>query len=376
MKSCHQLFRSRIVFAALLLCAGAIVCHESSAQTPAPNECLIPAGSVLLSGVEGRLDHLAVDLASKRLFVTGLENHTIEIIDLEKRQRVHEITGILEPQGVAFIPRSSRLLVCSRGDGTCRSFDARTFEEGPWVDLGRNSDNIRFDARANTIFVGSGAEPGPGLLSALDVASLLPANQGGRPAPPVSRADLLLDRPRQGNVKAVIELPAHPESFQLDPVSRRVFVNVPDEHQITVVDVTTNGMKISARWPLSVAEKNFPMALDAANNHLYIACRKPPLLATLDTRTGQILSQTPCVADSDDIFYDAKTRRVYVIGGEGFVDVFHSPEKGDALVCIQRVSTVPRARTGLFIPELALLAVAVPHTTNSQSSIWLYQVKP
>ena len=319
---------------------------------------------------------MAADPVSKRLFVAGLENHTIEVIDLARRQRVHQIAGVLEPQGLVYLPTASRLLVCSRGDGTCRSFDADTFEEGPWIDLGRNADNIRFDARANAVFAGSGAEPGPGLLSAIDVDSLLPANQGGKPAPPISPADLRLDHPRQGEAKAAVELPAHPESFQIDPASRRVFVNVPDEHQIAVVDATTNELKISARWPVTVAEKNFPMTLDAANHRLYIACRKPPLLAAYDTRTGRMLSQSPCVGDSDDMFYDAKARRVYVVGGEGFVDVFQVPEKGDDLVRIQRVTTVPRARTGYFIPDLKLLAVAVPHTTNSPAAILLYRVNP
>jgi hypothetical protein len=73
-------------------------------------------------------------------------------------------------------------LVCSRGDGTCRSFDTTTFQEGPWIDLGRNADNVRFESDAQLIYVGSDGEPGNGLLSAIDLVSLLPTGQGGRPA--------------------------------------------------------------------------------------------------------------------------------------------------------------------------------------------------
>jgi len=78
---------------------------------------------------EGRLDHLAFDSRSQRLFVAALENHTVEVVDLPKRRRVHQITGISEPQGLLCIPDKNRLLVCSRGDGTCRSFDATTLQE-------------------------------------------------------------------------------------------------------------------------------------------------------------------------------------------------------------------------------------------------------
>jgi hypothetical protein len=73
---------------------------------------------------------------------------------------------------------------CAIGDDTCRSFDAATFREGPWIDLGRNADNVRFDPDAQLIYVGSAGEPGHGLLTAIDLISLFPAAQCGQPAPP------------------------------------------------------------------------------------------------------------------------------------------------------------------------------------------------
>jgi hypothetical protein len=350
--------------------------REAPAQTPTGPSCLVPTGSVSLEGVDGRLDHLAVDVQSRHLFVSGLENHTIEVVDLAKRRRIHEITGISEPQGLVFIPENHRLIVCSRGDGTCRSFDANTFEEGPWVDLGRNADNVRFDAGVKIIYVGSAGEPGNGLFSAIDLASLLPAKQGGQPAEPHSPADFLLDRPRQADVKMEVQLPAHPESFQLDPANRRLYVNVPGERRIVVLDLTSTNLTVATNWPVTVAEKNFPMALNAASSRLYIACRKTPLLASYDTHTGKMLSQTPCVGDADDMFYDAKLKRIYIIGGEGYVDVFQVPATGEELARLAHVPTTPRARTGLFIPDLQTLVVARPHTTNGPAAVLLFQTSP
>jgi len=346
------------------------------AQTETGPSCLVPIGSVSLEGVEGRLDHLAVDVRSQRLFVSGLENHTVEVIDLAKRRRIYEITGVSEPQGLVFIPEKNRLIVCSRGDGTCRSFDANTFEEGPWVDLGRNADNVRFAAGAKMIYAGSGGEPGNGLFSAIDLASLLPVGQGGQPAEPHSPADFLLDRPRQADIKMEIQLPAHPESFQLDPANHRIYVNVPDEHQIAVFNVSSTNLTVATNWQVTVAEKNFPMALNAASSRLYIACRKPPCLASYDTHTGKMLSQAPCVGDADDLFFDAKLRRIYIIGGEGYVDVFQVPATGEGFTRLARVPTASRARTGLFIPDLQTLVVARPHTTNGPAALLLFRAKP
>ena len=353
-------------FGALFLLA---VCCQNLAAQP----YLTPIGSVPLEGVEGRLDHMAADTVSQRLFVAALENHSIEVIDLAQRKRIHQIPGILEPQGIAFVRESALLLVCSRGDGTCRSFDANTFAPGPWVDLGRNADNARFDAASHAIYAGSGAEPGPGLLSAIDVDSFLPAGRGGKQAPPISPADLLLVRPRQAKVKSEALLKAHPESFQVDPQHHRVFVNVPDEHQIAVLESTAGELKFSQSWPVTVAEKNFPMALDAAHSRLFIACRKPALVALYDTDSGKLIAQSPCVGDSDDIFYDTQAGRLYVIGGEGFVDVFDAPANTKVLPRLAQIPTVPKARTGLFIPESKTLAVAVPKTPRGPSTIFLFE---
>jgi hypothetical protein len=353
-----------------------LACLAFPAQFIAAGEPLVQVAAISLKGVEGRLDHLAFDSRSQRLFVAALENHSVEVVDLARRRRVHTIAGINEPQGLLCLPGKNRLLVCSRGDGTCRSFDATTLAEGPWSDLGRNADNVRFDPGAQVIYVGSGGEPGNGLLSAFDLVSLLPPGQGGQPAPPRSPADFRPDRPRQADSQTEIQLPAHPESFQLDPRNHRLFVNLPDEHEITVVQSGTNGLTKVAAWPVAIGEKNFPMALDATSSRLFVACRKPALLAVYDTRAGTLLSQNPCVGDADDMFLDAALKRLYVIGGEGAVDVFQTSETSREPKRLARRPTAPRARTGLFIPELRMLAVAAPHTRNDPASVLLFQARP
>jgi hypothetical protein len=153
-------------------------------------------------------------------------------------------------------------------------------------------------------------------------------------------------------------------------------VNIPDEHHIAVLQIGANTLTNAASWPVTVGEKNFPMTLASASARLYIACRKPPLLAAYDTHTGALLSQTPCVGDADDMFYDAKLNRVYVIGGEGFVDVFQVSDTSQEPARLARLPTAPRARTGLFLPDSRTLAVAAPHTTNHPAAVLLFQARP
>lgn len=319
---------------------------------------------------------MAADIQGRRLFVTGLENHSLEVVDLAKGGLVHSIDGIKEPQGLLYLPEARQIFVCSRGDGTCRSFDADTFVEGPWVDLGTNADNIRLDPSSKTVYVGSGGEPGPGSLSAIDVASLLPQAKGGSIKPERSAADLLSANAGRFDPRTTVEIKSHPESFQVSPDGHRVYVNVPDEHCVAIIDVTTQGMKLSATWPVE-PQKNFPIVIDPQSPRVFVICRKPAKVLAYDAQTGKVLGSADCVGDCDDAFYDANLGRLFVIGGEGFVDVFSVDPKTSALARTARLATAPRARTALYIPQLHLLCVAAPAVKKGQQAqILLFRVSP
>ena len=143
-----------------------------------------------------------------------------------------------------------------------------------------------------------------------------------------------------------------------------------------MLQVGPQGFTNVAAWPVTVGDKDFPMALDPAHFTLFLACPAPARLAAYDTRTGNLLTQVPCVGDAGDMFYDAKLKRLYVIGGEGFVDVFPLPENGNEPMRLAHAPTASRARTGSFIQDLQMVAIAAPHTTNGPASIFLFQTKP
>src|SRR5260370_42406769 len=77
----------------------------------------------------------------------------------------------------------------------------------------------------------------------------------------------------------------HPESFQLETSGPRIFINVPSAENVTVVDRRTR--TVTAKWPVTGAKSNFPMALDEANHRLFIGCRQPAKLIVLDTANGK-----------------------------------------------------------------------------------------
>ena len=149
-------------------------------------------------------------------------------------------------------------------------------------------------------------------------------------------------------------------------------MNVPDKKEIQVLDLVKNAM--SGRWPVTSALKNYPMALDEAHHRLLIGCRAPARMLVIDTETRKQTASVEIVGDTDDLFYDAPASRVYVIGGQGFVDVF-AQKDADHYDRTAHFATAPGARTGLFVPDWGSLFVAIPHRSEQRAEIRIYETK-
>src|SRR5438105_4877593 len=97
-----------------------------------------------LPEVEGRIDHLSIDVKRERLFVAALGNNTLEVVDLETAKRSKTISQLKEPQGIVYVPESDRLYVANRGDGSVRIFDGNSYALLKTLDYGDGSPTKRF----------------------------------------------------------------------------------------------------------------------------------------------------------------------------------------------------------------------------------------
>ena len=309
---------------------------------------------ISLPNVSGRMDHLGVDIKGKRLFATAFNGHSVEVIDLQANKQVRAISDLAEPQGALYDVSSNRLFVSSSMDGSVKIFDGTTLQMLEIVKLASDADNLRYDAHSNRVVVGYGGEKflhgkpvrgqGDGALAFLDSS---------------------------GNKTLDISLDAHPESFQLESSGMRVFANVPDHKEIQVADVRQHG--VLARWPVTSCTDNFPMALDEPHHRLFVACRAPALLLVFDTESGRKVASLPIVEHTDDLFYDSRKGRIYVLG-EGFIEVLQQKDP-DHYVNMGRCSTPAGARTGLFVPEWGRLFVAVPERSTKAAEILEYETR-
>jgi DNA-binding beta-propeller fold protein YncE len=312
---------------------------ESFAQEKA---VLIPAQTIPLPGVQGRFDHFSIDVKNQRLFVAALGNNTVEVIDIVSCKRLHTISGMSKPTGVLYLAEPNQIYVANGIEGTLKIFDGAAFKLMYTLGELDDADNLRYDSKTKLAYLGYG----DGAIAVIDT---LTAKQ-----------------------IASISLPAHPEAFQLEKNGPRLFVNLPNARQIAVID--RNKRAVIAVWPFERFLANFPMALDEADNRLFIGCRKPARLVVLDTITGKSVTDMVISGDTDDLFYDAALKRLYLSCGEGFIDVIDQVNPGSYQLR-ERIATSPGARTAYFCPDFGYFCLAVPLRDKQDAEIRVYKVR-
>jgi DNA-binding beta-propeller fold protein YncE len=298
--------------------------------------------TIPLPGVEGRIDHMAIDYDGGRLLIAALGNNSLEVVDLASKKVSQPIKGLATPQGVGIAPALKVLGIANDKDGSFRLYSSDSFQPLHAIYLKDDADNVRYDAATGRFWVGCGE----GGLAAIDA-------QSGK---------------QVGN----IPLDGLPESFQLDANDKRVYVNIPTASQVAVVD--REKFVVVAKWAIAKGAANFSMALDAEHHRLFVGCRKPAQLLVLDTTTGHTLKSLSAAGDTDDVFYDPDRKRIYVSGGDGTVTVINQTD-ADTYELAGSVATAAGARTSCFDTTSKLLYVAVPHRGSQAAEIRVFNTE-
>src|SRR5438552_4246080 len=283
------------------LCLAALICGSlalSQDQPGAPEKGpLLLVQEIPLPNVGGRIDHFTFDPKRKRVIGAALGNNTVEVVDTFAGRDVHSITGAAAPQGVVYVSELNRLFVANGTDGKLRVYDGDTFKLLNTIDIGEDADNVRYDPSEKRVYVAYGGDEEGG-IAVIDAAS-------GKRLDDVAKVD------------------AHPESFQIATSKPVIYANVATKAKVVVIDRNTHTV---TDWPLKTGKANYPMALDEADHRLFVVTRKPAQLVVLDTENGTTIASVPCVADSDDVYYDTGRKRIYALGGEGFVSVIQKTD--------------------------------------------------
>jgi DNA-binding beta-propeller fold protein YncE len=342
--------KKMFVVGSLVLVAAGFLASRSSktvvAQTPARE--ILPLQleeQIPVPSVAGRLDHFTADAKRRRLFVSGLGNNSVEVIDVFAGRVVHSIKGLAEPQGPLYVPAVDKLYVANAEDGKVRVYDGATYTLRKTIDFGKDPDNMRYDEASKTIFVGFGEDDG-GIA--------------------------MIDPKTDERVGQVYKTEGHPESFQVEASGGHIYVNVPDAGDVVEsIDRKTGAV---TKWPLKGLRSNYAMALNEEDHRLFTITRKTPMMVVLDTQTGKEVARLRAAGECDDVYFDASRKRIYVIGGEGFISVFQQNDP-DHYELVANVPSGIGIRTGYYFAKRDRFYVGVPAKGSEPAQIWTFEAE-
>jgi DNA-binding beta-propeller fold protein YncE len=299
-----------------------------------------------IPGVEGRFDHMAVDIKGGRVFAAVYGNDSVQVVDTARGTRVRSLQeGFIKPQMVAYLADLNRIVVSNEGDGSCKVFDADTYKLIDTVKFSDDADQLRYDPASKRVYVGYG----DGAIGMFDATT-------------------------NKRIEGDFELGAHPESFQLEEKGPRIFVNLASISRIAVIDRKTRKIE---KWMLNQAGTNFPMALDEANRRLFVGARRPARLLVLDMDTGKQIASLPGAADTDDMSYDADRKRIYLTSGEGYIFVYQQLD-ANRYERIAKIPTAIGARTSAYFGQVGKhnsFYLMVPARANRDAELWVYETR-
>jgi DNA-binding beta-propeller fold protein YncE len=324
---------------------------QTNAPPPAPPAAettppLVLTASVPLGGVKGRFDHFAS--GKGKVFLSGLGNNSVEVIDLFQGVLSHTIAGVPNPQGVAFSPEANKLFVASE-KGKVYIYDGDSYKLISTLDFEGGADNLRYDAATKRVYVGCGDDEKTSAIAAIDATT-------------------------NKRMDEVYQLGGEPESFQLEKSGPNIYVNVPDLKQIVVINRTTKAL---TRWSLTVGQ-NFPMALDEASRRVIVGTREPATISVFDTSSGKMVASVPTVQDTDDLYYSAEHKRIYVPGREGAIWVYQQSDP-DHYALLSKIPTVLGAGTAGYFGRQGKgfdrFYLAIPAGANTNAEVRVYTVQ-
>jgi DNA-binding beta-propeller fold protein YncE len=329
-------YGSAALTAGVVLIAGLMPGAVAQEQQP-----LKRVVTIQLKGASGLLDHVLVDAKHERLFLANQSNNTLDIVDLATNKLVKQVPDQKEIHGIAYVPDLDRIFV-GNGVGVCNVLDGRDYTLLKSIPV-KDADNVHYDPQTKHVFVAGEKD-----LAVIDAGSL--------------------------ELVTTINLPASPEGFQIATGRRLLYLNVGSPFQVIVIDTDKN--EIAGRYPLMAAKGIETLALDEADKRIFVGFRGEPRIVALDQDSGNELTSIAIPEGIDDMFFDAKAKRIYASCGSGFVAVVRQID-ADHYERVANVATIKGAKTCYYDGATARLYLAVPRQEGEEGpEVWVYQGNP
>ncbi len=302
------------------------------------------------SSVQGKFDHLGIDLRGRRLFAAAESAHQVLIFDLGTGRFLHAIQGIEIPHAILVREDLNRIYITDGGAGALKIYDGKTYKLLKSVYLKVDADSIGYDPATHFLYIDNG---GGDAHESFSMLSVVDTTKGEKVA------DIKID----GETL---------EAMALEKSSGKMYVNNAAKNQVAVVDRKTRTLLKS--WPVTLGKRNVSIALDEANHRLFVACRSGAIVV-FDTRTGKELQSLDIGKGVDDLAFDPASKRLYApCGADGLIYVYRQQDP-DHYRLLGKVSSGPGGKNGLLSQKSRRYFVLVPPQGSTAGAIAEYNVQ-
>jgi len=329
-------------------------------QSPAPPP-LMPM--VTMSGLlrlvqtiplptEGYMDHLAVDVKGQRLFIAGEANKSLIVVGLREGKVIHVTEGLSgNPRKPLFLSDANEIWT-DLSDNTVVAISGTTHAVTKTVELtggrgaaGREPDNGAYDPTKHLYYVAIVTRAGT-TAGSIEIVDTKAAKLAG----------------------SIKMNGFDPGGTSIEPSGKRLYVAMGDvvngQSHLKIVDLDKRA--VAAEWPITGGPAPHASGLDPVHHRIFIGSRikgghqyEPGKLVVMDTETGKVVQALDTVGGADEVQFDSSTGRIYFVGTTGTLAVFKQID-ADHYQVLGRVPTGALAKTGLYVPELRRMYVAVP----------------
>lgn len=334
-----------LIAASPLSMAGAAVAPVPAMKVPSARPPLELFEKVPIPDHYGRIDHF--DGQGRMLYFSIVGSNGVGVENWFDGSLVHFIPGVPGPQGELYAPGFNELFSAS-SHGSVYIFNASTYQLKKTIKFSGDADDEVWDPVHKLVLVAEGDWPNGG-IAAIDPAT-------------------------NRRVGKLWKTGHHPERFAIELHGPMLYANCPTCGN--VVEAINRDSGQVNKWALPAGlHGNYAMTLDEADHRLFTVTRKIPMLIVFNTQTGRVVSLVPgIVGEADDVYYDASRRRIYLIGGQGFVSVVQQMSP-DRYGLIANVATKVGARTGYFDVHMDRLYVGVQAEGNSPAEVMGFEAE-
>ena len=260
-------------------------------------------------GGEGFWDYLKVDSDARRLYIS--RGTHVMVVDADTYAVVGDIPDTQGVHGIAIAADLGRGFTSNGRSNTVTIFDLKTLKVLGTPATDEGPDGIVYDPFSKRVFTFNGHG---GSTTAIDAAT--------------------------GNVVGTLKLDGRPE-FAVADGKGHIYNNLEDKS--LVVEIDTQALKITHRWPLAPGESPSGISMDTEHRRLFSGCHNK-MMVVMDADSGKVIATPPIGQGVDATRFDPGTQLAFSSNGDGTLTVIHE-DSPDKFTVVDNVQTQRGART-------------------------------